>query len=103
MRRILDEENTALRALDAAAIERAATRKTELDHQIRELVATVKPDPADRDLIEGVRQSALENQLLLVHARNSVRSVLALASGQPVDSHPQDSAPPPPLRLNLRG
>ncbi len=103
MDQVLGEENQALRTLDADGIDRAATRKAELNAIIRRLVRDVRPGPAHRDLLEGIQRAALANQLLLVHARNSVRSVLALASGQPLDSHPSDSSPPPALRLNLKG
>lgn len=102
LKQVLRDEARALRSLDREGIDRAAAAKLELDERIRSLLARGAPEPALQDALEGIRRAAIANQLLLVHARNCVRSVLALASGQPVDD-PRISEAPPPMRVDFRG
>ncbi|MEO8182509.1 MAG: hypothetical protein ABI895_27040 [Deltaproteobacteria bacterium] len=109
LERLLGAERDALARLDREAIEAFATRKLELDAELRQCAAAQPLVPSEKELLERVRQAALSNQLLLAHARSCVQGVLTLlapgnapgysASGQPHSS----SQPPPPLALNFRG
>ncbi len=72
---LLTEETTALRRLDSDSIEQLTERKAAL---LREL-GGVSREGATRDtlrLVAQVREKALTNQLLLVHARDMVRGVI---------------------------
>jgi len=109
LERLLGAERDALARLDRNAIEAFATRKLELDAELRQHAAAQPLVPSEKELLERVRQAALSNQLLLAHARSCVQGVLTLlapgnapgysASGQPHGN----SQPPPPLALNFRG
>jgi flagellar biosynthesis/type III secretory pathway chaperone len=104
---LLSAERDALVRLDRDAIEAFATRKLELDAELRQLVAAQPLVSSERALLERVRQAALSNQLLLAHARSCVQGVLTLLApgnapgySAPGQAHP--SAAPPPLALNFR-
>jgi hypothetical protein len=64
---VLAEERKAIRTLDGAAVEQAATKKEELVGELREMTAT--------ELLEEARNLALlraelrRNSILLAHAR----------------------------------
>lgn len=92
---VLSAETQALRKLDRPAIERAVADKLRLCEAIARHVG--RPAASSRERLERIRRKALANQLLLAHARDSVRDVLALASGQTA------SARLGGLRVNLRG
>lgn len=83
LERLLEEETAALRKLDKDAIDRIATAKSELCDR---LTASAARHPlsgqADRLRLERIRHKALHNQVLLVHARDSVRGVIALFTGE---------------------
>jgi len=92
---VLVEESAALKRLDREAIERAAEAK---DRILAALASSgMKLEPAQREAAERVRKHALRNQMLLAHARDSVRQVLGTASGRP--SSPVLGG----LRLDVRG
>ncbi|HEX6275129.1 MAG TPA: hypothetical protein VFZ53_18950 [Polyangiaceae bacterium] len=95
---VLSAEAQALRQLDRPAIERAMADKLRLCEAIASHVG--KPAPSSRERLERIRRQALKNQLLLAHARDSVRDVLSLASGQTAGG---SSPPLGGLRVNLRG
>ena len=108
LEQLLSAERDALVRLDRDAIEAFATRKLELDAELRQLVAAQPLVSSERALLERVRQAALSNQLLLAHARSCVQGVLTLLApgnapgySAPGQAHP--SAAPPPLALNFRG
>lgn len=92
---VLAAETRALRALDRAAIEHAMAEKLRLCDAIAGLGAPALAQSRER--LERIRRQALNNQLLLAHARDSVRDVLSLASGQTAN------APLGGLRVNVRG
>jgi hypothetical protein len=92
---VLDAESRALRRLDRAGIEHAMAEKLRLCDAIAGLSARAKD--ASREQLERIRHRSLQNQLLLAHARDSVRDVLSLASGQTA------KAPLGGLRVDLRG
>ncbi len=109
LERLLAEERKALVRLDRDAIEAFAAEKLELDAALRERSAQAPLELGDRQLLERVRHAALENQLLLAHARSCVQGMLSLlaphnAPGYSAPGHSAaGTAHPPPMALNLRG
>jgi flagellar biosynthesis/type III secretory pathway chaperone len=109
LEQLLADERKALVRLDRDAIEAFATRKLELDAALRERCQLTPLELGDRQLLERVRHAALENQLLLSHARSCVQGMLSLlaphnAPGYSAPGHGSaGSAHPPPMALNLRG
>jgi hypothetical protein len=102
--RVLEQERIALRGLDVAGIELASRCKLQLEERLRECAAAGSFDNEDRSAVARIRDAALANQLLLVHARACVRGALALATGQPAEPYAQTSrSSPGPLRVNLKG
>lgn len=107
---VLDAERAALVSLDRLAIEGFAARKLELDQALLRATTQMKLGAAEKALLEQVRQSALQNQLLLAHARSCVQGVLSLltpantprytAPGHSPSAHAAPDAPP--VALNLR-
>jgi len=101
---VLDAERIALRSLDVPGIELASIRKDQLEERIRSCAASEGLDDEDRRAASRVRKAALENQLLLVHARSCVRGALALATGQGAEPYSHCSTTSPgPLRVDLKG
>jgi hypothetical protein len=72
---LLNEETAALKRLDHETIDALTSRKVIL---LRRMGAASRAhvSPAALPLIADVRQKALNNQLLLVHARDLIRGVL---------------------------
>lgn len=102
--RVLESERLALRVLDLSGIEQASEKKRELERRLRDSAFNLALSGDDRDRIRRVRETALANQLLLVHARACVRGALSLATGRPVDPYTSASSTSPgPLRLNVKG
>jgi hypothetical protein len=96
---LLTREATALRALDANALSAIAEQKVQLESR---LIALGPAQESDREALTQLRQRALENQILLVHARDTVRGLIAtLGGGQPGVGAPGSSAMP--VRLDVRG
>lgn len=93
---LLAAENAALRKLDRDALVDLAEKKLEVTEALKGL-GSGGFDPDDKKQLEQLRASALQNQLLLVHARDTVRQVLDHVAGR--------SGYPPAggLRLDLRG
>src|SRR3954468_23579273 len=100
---LLVQERKALVRLDRDAIEGFAVRKLELDSALRQLCQLTPLELSDRELLERVRHAALENQLLLAHARSCVQGMLSLlaphnAPGYPAPGHgTAGTAHPPPM------
>ena len=108
---VLTEERAALVRLDRTAIEGFASRKLELDQELTKTVAAHPLGASEKELLESVRNRALDNQLLLAHARSCVQGVLSLLAPKntPRYTAPGHTAPSahsapdaPPLALNLR-
>src|SRR5262245_20666798 len=70
---LLEEERAALVRLDRTAIEGFASRKLELDQVLTKTVAEHPLGASEKELLERVRNAALDNQLLLAHARSCVQ------------------------------
>jgi hypothetical protein len=92
---VLAGEAKALRKLDRPAIEHAMVEKLRL---LEELDRTkLALSPAHRERLEALRTLARHNHVLLAHARDSIRQVLTVASGQ------ASGAPLGGLRVDVRG
>jgi hypothetical protein len=100
LERVLAEEARALKKLDREGIERAAEEKAKLCDALAE--AKKQLTPAQRPRLERLRKLALQNHMLLAHARDSVRQVLSTAAGRPASGRPS-SPVLGGLRLDLRG
>ena len=100
---VLREEHRALRALDYEGIERAAELKTALDARLR--AVENEKTPADLPALKRVRRAALDNQLLIVHARACLQGIIGMVTGDTFVTYPGATgkrAAPEPLRLNVR-
>jgi hypothetical protein len=97
-------EAVALRGLAREVIDELTDRKLALWERLRETLTVVGPDPEHRAILERIKRAVLHNQILLVHARDAVRTILQSASGQslsPPSNRPavvQDG-----LRVDFRG
>lgn len=108
---LLEEERAALVRLDRVAIDGFAVRKLELDEALTTTVAEHPLGAPEKELLTRVRNGALDNQLLLAHARSCVQGVLSLLTPKntPRYTAPGHTAPSahsapdaPPLALNMR-
>ncbi len=105
LERALSEEHRALRILDRDAIEHAAEQKLALDARLQQALASSQPGPADLAVLQRVRHAALQNQLLIVHARTCLQSVLSMVTGDSFQAYPGATAKraaPSALRLDVR-
>jgi len=93
---LLAAESTALKNLDRDAIADLAGKKLEVTEALKSL-GTVNFDLEDKKQLEQIRVGALQNQLLLVHARDTVRQVIDQVAGR--SGFPSAGG----LRLDLRG
>ena len=93
---LLAAENAALKQLDRDALVDLAAKKLEVTEALKAL-GTVSFDIDDKKQLEQIRAGALQNQLLLVHARDTVRQVLDQVAGR--SGFPSAGG----LRLDLRG
>lgn len=87
LERLLEEERVALRELDRDAIDRIASSKLELcerlsAHARTKGLVSSSSGSTERSRLDRIRHKALYNQVLLVHARDSVKGVLALLTGE---------------------
>jgi len=76
----LEKETLALKRLDRVEIDLLVEQKLRLCEDIAK--AGVKLPTEYRDALERIRRTALKNQMLLAHARDTVRQVLGIATGQ---------------------
>jgi hypothetical protein len=102
----LAEEHRALRALDRESLERSARQKLRLDEELRKETRDTRPRPEHSEQLLRIRRAALENQVLIVHARACVQSVLSMVTGEAFTTYP-GAAPsrvaPGPLQVSVRG
>jgi flagellar biosynthesis/type III secretory pathway chaperone len=98
------EEAQALRRLAREELDALTDRKLALWEELRAISAECPPGPDERALLERIRHAALQNQILLHHARDAVRTILQNASGLDLanPSH-RPSAVQDGLRVNFRG
>jgi len=83
---VLAEETAALRNLDRDAIDRISAEKLALSELLTALGRGHAPAKERAVQLRRIRRQTIHNQVLLVHARDSVRGVLAILTGQRPDS-----------------
>ncbi len=95
-------ETEALRRMDAALIDELSSIKETLCERLGALSAALLPE--HRPKLERIRAHAARNQLLIVHARDSVRTILSQATGMSFDAFPGARRPSTHegIRLNVR-
>ncbi len=98
------DEALALRRLAREELDGLTDKKLALWEQLRALAAECPPGPEERETLEQIRRVALQNQILLHHARDTVRTILQSASGQhPTTPSNRPSAVQDGLRVDFRG
>jgi flagellar biosynthesis/type III secretory pathway chaperone len=103
LEKVLTDEHRALRVLDHDAIEHASAQKLSLDARLR--AADASKTAADLPKLKRVRRMALDNQLLIVHARACLQGIITMVTGDSPATYgatAQRRAPISPLRLNVR-
>jgi hypothetical protein len=93
---LLAAENLAVRKLDHDALVDLAGKKLEVTEALKAL-GTAGFAIDEKKQLEQIRAGALQNQLLLVHARDTVRQVLDQVTGR--SGFPAAGG----MRLDLRG
>jgi flagellar biosynthesis/type III secretory pathway chaperone len=101
---LLEAERQALVELDRDAIEDFAQRKLELDQALTEMVRERALTEHEQPLLSRVRERALQNQLLLAHARSCVQGALSLLSPTRSPGYTVGPSPssPPPVAVDFR-
>jgi hypothetical protein len=101
---LLQSEALVLRHLDRQSIDDFATQKLEIYARLDKLLNGIRPERHHRAQLERIHRAAIHNQLLLVHARDTVRGTLALLTGEaPARSPSAHPASSGGMRVNLRG
>jgi hypothetical protein len=103
LEKVLIDEHRALRELDHDGIERASAQKLALDARLR--AADGNKTEADIPKLKRIRRMALDNQLLIVHARACLTSIIGMVTGDVPPTYTATSqrrAPMSPLRLSVR-
>ena len=100
LERLLLEESEALKRLDREAIDRLSHEKLAVSEALGGLGA---PDKEHGPILERIKHRALMNQLLLVNARDCVRGVIELATGNVATPGYGSERPNGRPRLDIRG
>lgn len=97
-------ETQVLRGMKSSEIDGITLEKEQLTERLQQLAARQRPEPRHRLRFQRVRERAVLNQLLLIHARDAVRTILSQVSGTPFDGLPNARKPVgnEGLRLNVR-
>ncbi|MFZ5894336.1 MAG: hypothetical protein ACOY0T_24960 [Myxococcota bacterium] len=97
-------ETAVLRAMKSSEIDGITLEKEQLTERLRDLGTRVRPAAHHRARLQRLRERAVLNQLLLIHARDAVRTILSQVSGTPFDGLPNARKPigAEGLRLNVR-
>jgi hypothetical protein len=101
--KLLPIEADALKRLDRDRIDDIVGQKLALFETLRSALGTGQVAVSHRAQLERVKKSALHNQVLLVHARDCTRSVIALATGERGNSLRPATPDASGVRLDLRG
>jgi len=99
-------ETEILRTMNRAALDEVTVEKELLCERLHALRARTKVEPRHRAALDRLRRQASLNQLLLVHARDAVRTVLSQATGASFEALPgghRKVGGQEGLRLNVRG
>lgn len=98
-------EAEVLRAMDHDALDALTAEKEVLGERLRALTGGQKVGERHRALLERVRKQATMNQLLLVHARDAIRTILSEVTGTSFETMPNQSRKSggfEGLRLNVK-
>lgn len=97
-------ETAILRAMKSSEIDGITLEKEQLTERLSELTQRMRPEPRHKARLQKLRERAVLNQLLLIHARDAVRTILGQVSGTPFDGLPNARKPigAEGLRLNVR-
>lgn len=100
-----EEELSVLKNMDRASLDDITVRKEQLCERLRDEQRRGRLTERHKSQLERIRQKAAHNQLLVVHARDAVRSILSQATGVCLDALPSSrrSTTQEGLRLNVRG
>jgi len=96
-------ETDALRRMDASLLDDITSAKEVLGERLGSLSGRL--EACHREQLARIRQQATMNQLLLVHARDSVRTILSQATGVSFEAMPGARRPATQqggVRLNVR-
>ena len=85
---LLEAEQRYLRRLDVDGIEAVAQRK----HELLPLLAEAQTSDSDLERLSRLKELAIRNQLLMVHAREAVGTIVTTARMGPA---PRGSTRPP--------
>ena len=98
-------ETEVLRTMDRAALDDVTAEKERLSERLREVRTRTELQPRHQSALERLRSRATLNQLLLVHARDAVRTVLSQATGASFEGLPGNRklSAQEGIRLNVRG
>jgi hypothetical protein len=99
---LLSEEHKALKRLAADEIEQLATRKVELVEALARLLPPGGARGDDASALKRIREKQLHNQLLLVHARDSVRGLISHVTGGSANNYSRHPSTVPPVREGAR-
>jgi hypothetical protein len=100
---LLPIEADALKRLDRERIDEVAGQKLVLFEKLQSALGTAQVAASHRAQLERVKRGALHNQVLLVHARDCTRSVIALAAGERQHSLRPAAPEASGVRLDVRG
>ncbi len=97
-------ESEILRVMRSDLLDEVTLEKDRLCAKLRDVSARIPPTASHRAALERVRQQAALNQLLLVHARDTVRTILSQVTGAPLEGlpHSRRSFAQEGVRLNVR-
>lgn len=99
-------ETEMLRTMNRAALDDITVEKETLCERLNALRAHANIQPRHRTALDRLRRQAALNQLLLVHARDAVRTILSHATGATFEAIPgshRKVGGQEGLRLNVRG
>jgi hypothetical protein len=98
-------ETEVLRTMNSAALDGLTVEKEVLCERLRELRTRIPVSARHQAALERLRRQATLNQLLVVHARDAVRTILGQATGASFDGLPgnRKHGGQEGLRLNVRG
>ena len=99
---LLDAERQALKDLAANDVEDIAARKVQLVAQLAQLIPGANPSAEEAAALKRIREKQLRNQLLLVHARDSVRGLITALTGSRPASYSRIPSTNPPVREGSR-
>ena len=97
-------ETEILRSMNQAALDEVTAEKEALCARLREVKSRTPVQSRHRAALDRLRRQASLNQLLLVHARDAVRTILSQATGASFEAMPgRKVGGQEGLRLNVRG